>query len=71
MSPSRIAAVRELRTLGYKVSREILPLLTRVPRGMRTGEAWRECERVGHAVRRAVEAVLRDNANYAVDLANR
>lgn len=63
-------AVRGQRVLAHKISREILPLLARVPQGVRTGSAWADCERAGHSLRRAVEGALRDHANHAVDLAN-
>lgn len=61
-------AVRRLRTLAWKVCREILPLVGRVPPGLRSHESFRDVERAAHALRRRTEDALRDNANFTVDL---
>ena len=64
----RWGAVRTLRALAWKVCREILPLVGRVPLAMQADPTYRECQRATHALRRATEDALRDNANFTVDL---
>jgi hypothetical protein len=64
----RWAAVRRLRQLSWKVTREILPLVDRVPAGMHAEPAFVECRRAAHALRRTAESALRDHANLTVDL---
>lgn len=64
----RWAAVRRLRNLAWKVCREILPLVGRVPSSLQAHESFREVERVCHVLRRRTEEALRDNANWTVDL---
>jgi hypothetical protein len=61
-------AVRRTRTLAWKVCREVLPLLSRVPPPMQAEPEFVECQRIAHALRRRTEAVLRDNANHTIDL---
>ena len=66
----RWRAVQRLRALSWKVCREVLPLISRVPPGLRDHEAYRGVEEAGHSLRRRTEDAMRDNANYAVDLVN-
>ncbi|WP_108664706.1 hypothetical protein [Euzebya rosea] len=66
----RWRAVQKLRALSWKVCREVLPLISRVPPGLRDHEAYRGVEEAGHSLRRRTEDAMRDNANYAVDLVN-
>ncbi len=61
-------AVRRLRALSWKVCREVIPLVGRVPLGLQAEPEFVECQRVAHALRRRTEDALRDNANYTVDL---
>ena len=65
---ARWAAVRTLRALAWKVCREIIPLVGRVPIAMQGDPAYVECQRATHVLRRSTEAALRDNANFTVDL---
>lgn len=64
----RWGAVRQLRGLAWKVCREVLPLVGRVPASLRSHPHFREVERAAHDLRRTTEDALRDNANYTVDL---
>ena len=66
----RWRAVQKLRALSWKVCREVLPLISRVPPGLRDHDAFRGVEEAGHSLRRRTEDAMRDNANYAVDLVN-
>ena len=66
----RWQAVQRLRALSWKVCREVLPLISRVPPGLRDHDAFRGVEEAGHSLRRRTEDAMRDNANYAVDLVN-
>lgn len=65
---ARWTAVRKLRALAWKVCREVLPLVSRVPGSLRSHPHFREVERAAHELRRTTEDALRDNANYTVDL---
>lgn len=67
---ARWGAVRRLRSLSWKVCREVLPMVSRVPPALREHPEFREVERAAFALRRQTEDALRDNANYTVDLAN-
>ncbi|MEE8603365.1 hypothetical protein [Euzebya tangerina] len=66
----RWSHVRGLRTLAWKVVREVLPLTERIPTGLRGSTAHTECLRVAHALRRDAEAALATNTNFTVDLLN-
>ncbi|CAN5127805.1 hypothetical protein BH23ACT9_BH23ACT9_14220 [soil metagenome] len=68
LDAQRWQAVQQLRALAWKVCREILPLVGRVPLPLQAEPDYTECQRIAHALRRATEAALRDNANYTVDL---
>lgn len=65
---ARWEAVRTLRALAWKVCREIIPLVGRVPLAMQGDPAYVECQRATHVLRRSTDAALRDNANFTVDL---
>ncbi len=64
----RWAAVRRQRTLAHKVTREVLPLLAKVPPQLQAEPEYIECQRAAHVLRRTTESALRDNANFTVDL---
>jgi hypothetical protein len=64
----RWAAVRRLRGLAWKVCREVLPLVGRVPASLQRDPAYVECQRAAHSLRRETEAALRDNDNHTVSL---
>lgn len=64
----RWAAVRNLRALAWKVCREIIPLVGRVPIALQADPAYIECLRATHVLRRSTEDALRLNANLTVDL---
>lgn len=64
----RWEAVRALRALAWKVCREVLPLVGRVPANLRAHPDFLEVERACHELRRTTEDALRDNANHTVDL---
>ena len=66
----RWGEVRALRTIAWKVVREILPLLNRIPVTLHGTAAHSDCQRVGHQLRRRAESALANNANYTVDLLN-
>lgn len=61
-------AVRRQRTLAWKVCREVLPLLSKVPPQLHAEPEYIDCQRAAHVLRRTTESVLRDNANFTVDL---
>lgn len=64
----RWRAVRRLRALAWKVCREVLPLVGRVPAGLQAEPEFVECQRAAHALRRTTESALRVNASYTIDL---
>lgn len=66
----RWVAVRQLRSLVWKVTQEILPLVSRVPPSLQQHPSYRDVQRVAHQLRRTTEAALRDNANHTIDLAS-
>jgi hypothetical protein len=65
---ARWAAVRRLRTLAWKVCREVLPLVGRVPPGLQAEGGGGECHRGKHVLLPTTEAALQVNASYTVDL---
>jgi hypothetical protein len=64
----RWQAVRSLRALSWKVCREVLPLVSRVPPALQAEPEFVECQRAAHALRRTTESALRTNTGYTVDL---
>lgn len=66
----RWAAVRRLRDLVWKVSGEILPLVSRIPPGLHTHPTYTEVMRAAHQLRRTAEDALRDNADHTIALAS-
>jgi len=64
----RRAALGRLRTLVWRVCREILPLVHRVPPGLRAHRAYRDALRASEALRRACEDAMSDHANWQIDL---
>ena len=65
----RWAAVGRLRALVWKVTGEILPLVSRVPTALHDHPGFLEVLAAAAALRRTTESALRDNANHTVDLA--
>lgn len=64
----RWQAVGRLRGLAWKVCREVLPLVSRVPVVLQAEPEFIDCQRAAHALRRSTEQALQRNANYTVDL---
>ena len=64
----RWQAIGKLRGLAWKVCREVLPLVSRVPVVLHAEPEFIECQRAAHSLRRTTEAALQRNANYTVDL---
>lgn len=65
---ARHAALRALRATAWRLTRELLPLVHRVPPGYRTHPGYTDCLRAYHEVRRACEDARRDHANWRADL---
>lgn len=65
----RRAAVGRLRTVAWRLRRDVLPLVDRVPAALRTDPGYTDCLRVAHALCRSVDAAMTENANDAINLA--
>jgi hypothetical protein len=65
---ARWQAVRRLRTLAWKVCREVLPLVGRVPRALQAEPEYVECLRAVNALRRTTDAALAANAGHTATL---
>lgn len=64
----RWEAVRRLRAVAWKVVREVLPLVGRVPLALQAEPEFIECQRAMHVLRRTTESALKDNNDYTADL---